>query len=89
MEEQISGLVEIKSQVKGLDLNTYNISWRTGESEYFNLDNDPVTQAYKHAWIQFNDWTWNADGKYPMEFQATDSSGNIIGYKAINITVQH
>ena len=85
----VSGVVEIKSVINGLDINTYNIGWRTGGGEYFTLDTDVVTQSLKHAWIDFSTWTWNPNNTYPLEFQATDNSGNVIGHGLINITVQH
>lgn len=85
----VSGVVEIKAAIPELNIHSYNIGWRTGTGEYFTLDTDPVTQGFKHAWIDFSPWTWMPDGIYPLEFQATDLSGNVIGYKMIHVRVLH
>ncbi len=85
----VSGVTEVQAVINGLDINTYNIGWRTGGGQYFNLDTEPYTQTYKHAWIDFSAWNWNANNVYPLEWQATDQSGNVIGHQLNSVTVQH
>lgn len=81
----VSGSVEIRAVINGLDINKYNIGWRTGNGAYFNLDTDPVTQSYKHAWIDFSLWNWSPTNTYEIDFQATDQSGNVIGNNSITV----
>lgn len=82
----VSGLTEIQAVINGLDINTYTISWRTGTGTFFPLDTDPITQAFKHAWIGFSTWNWLPPGSaYPIEFQATDQKGNVIGDTLIHV----
>ena len=82
----VSGVTEIRAAIQGLDINTYNIGWRTGGTGSFNpLDTDPVTQSFKHTWIDFSTWTWAANHTYPIEFRATDMNSNIIGSTTISV----
>ncbi len=85
----VSGLVEIRAAIPELDINSYNIGWKTGTGEFFTMDTDPVTQGFKHAWIDFSPWTWHSDNNYLLEFQARDLSENIIGHQAITVQVAH
>lgn len=85
----VSGIVEAKSYLQGLDINSYTIAWRTGTGIFFTLDTDPVTKSIKHAWIDFSAWNWNANQLYPLEFQATDVHGNVIGDQGITVHVVH
>ncbi|MDB4978237.1 MAG: domain containing protein [Candidatus Peribacteria bacterium] len=84
----ISGLQEIRAVIDGLDINTYNIGWRTGNGQFFNLDTEPVTESFKHAWVDFSTWTWRTlNNIYPMDFQVTDLQNTVIGSESINVTV--
>lgn len=83
--QNVSGVMEIDAKINGLDINSYTIAWRTGAGEFFSLDTDPFTQSFKHAWIDFSTWNWNANHIYPLEFQATDLSGHAIGDITINV----
>jgi hypothetical protein len=85
----VSGLVEIKANISGLDVNSYNIGWRTGNGNFISLDTDPAQLNLKHAWIDFSNWNWNPSNAYPLEFQGTDTNNNVIGHSQINITVVH
>ncbi|HZZ99427.1 MAG TPA: hypothetical protein VFK07_01825, partial [Candidatus Paceibacterota bacterium] len=81
----VSGTVEIKAVIDNLAINTYTISWRVGNGSFVNLDTDPVTQSYKHAWIDFSNWNWSADHTYQLQFQATDSAGDVIGNQTVTV----
>lgn len=82
----VSGVVELKAVIDTLAIDTYTIGWRTGSTGGFApMDTDPITQNYKHTWIDFGPWTWNADKRYPLEFQATDGSGRRIGDTTITV----
>lgn len=87
--ELVGGIKEIQAVVDGLDINTYNIGWRTGDGQFFNLDTDPLTKSFKHAWIGFSDWNWIPSNIYPLEFEVRDQSNNLIGGALIHIQVAH
>lgn len=89
-EGTVSGVVEIKAVIDGLAIDSYTLEWRTGDrGAFFPLDTDPVTQIFKHAWIDFGPWTWFPDGRYPLEFRATNLSDNEIGRRLIHVRVRH
>ena len=86
----VSGTVEIKARISELAIDTYNVAWRTGSGAFFFLDTDPVTRLFKHAWIDFGSWTWLPPGTpYPLEFQATNTGGTVIGGEVIHVEVVH
>lgn len=87
--DTVSGVKEVKARIGELDIDTYNIGWRTGGGTFFFLDTDPITRLFKHAWIDFSGWSWIPSGFYPLEFQATDTAGNVIGGETITVHVDN
>ncbi len=88
--EAVSGVVEVKAMISGLNLSSYTIGWRTDPNGVYNaLNPDPVSGNFHHAWIDFDSWNWIASQNYPLEFRATGRGGDIIGSKAITVHVSH
>ena len=85
----VTGLTEIQAAISGLDINSYTLGWRTGSGDYFELDTDPVTKSFKHAWIDFEPWNWMPNHTYILDFEARDMEHRIIGTKSITVHVEH
>jgi hypothetical protein len=81
----VNGIVEIRAVIPGLDINSYVIGWRTNpNAPLVDMPTDP-SNSFKLNWIDFTNWTWNPNNIYPLEFQAKDLSGNVIGDTVINV----
>ncbi|GEM_PF-5708631 len=81
----VSGVVEVRAYVEGRDLSDYTLGWRVnGSGPYTSLIDDP-SGDYKHNYIDFSGWNWEADNMYDLEFQAKNLSDVVIDTETITV----
>ena len=53
------------------------------------MGNSTTDGAHKEAQVDLSGWNWQPNNQYVINFVAKDSSGNVLGQKAVTITVKH
>jgi hypothetical protein len=82
--QNVSGTVELRAAIDNLDVQSYDMGWRTGTGEFIPMQTDP-TFSFKRAWIDFTPWNWRSDSIYPIQLQASDANDNVIANTTINV----
>jgi len=83
----ITGVQPFKASIDGQDISTYVMYWQVDNGQENLMADSNDGSPHKEASVDVTNWSWHGSGPYAIKFTAKDLSGNEIGSKTMNISL--
>lgn len=81
--------VPFKAILRNSDVNAYNMYWQVDGGALVTMPTNNTDYPHKQFDVDLTNWTWRGSGPYKINFVAKDNNGNILGERAVDVTIWH